>query len=76
MKKKWEQALTSLSNEIKVRHYSPRTLKLYRGWTIKVQKFICFKTPDFLETKDVKLFLTHLAVEKKWQYLPRIWRSK
>ncbi len=65
IKEKWELALTSLSNEIKVRHYSPRTLKSYRGWTIKFQKYIFFKNPDFLDTKDVKLFLTHLAVERK-----------
>ena len=65
MKKKWDQALTSLANEIKFRHYSPKTLKSYSGWTIKFQHFICFKNPDLLDTKDVKLFLTHLAVEKK-----------
>ncbi len=63
--KKWDQALTSLANEIKVRHYSPKTLKSYSGWTIKFQHFICFKNPDLLDTQDVKQFLTHLAVEKK-----------
>jgi len=51
MKEKWDKALTSLANEIKVRHYSPKTLKSYRGWTIKFQKFICFKNPDLLDTK-------------------------
>ena len=64
-KEKWDQALTSLANEIKVRNYSSKTLKSYRVWTIKFQHFICFKSPELLDTKDVKLFLTHLAVEKK-----------
>lgn len=61
----WQAAFSQLSNEIKVRHYSPKTLKTYSSWVCKLQYFIKNKDPDLLSTTDVKAFLTHLAVEKK-----------
>jgi len=33
----WESAYRQLSNEIKVRHYSPKTLKSYTTWVRKMQ---------------------------------------
>ena len=65
LKEKWKNALTALTHEIQVRHYSPRTLKSYRNWNIDFQKFVHFKAPESLDTDDVKQFLTHLAVERK-----------
>ncbi len=65
-KDKWWQAIDQLSNEIKVRHYSPKTLKIYRSWAIKYLRFINYqKDPEDLDSEDVKQFLTHLAVDKK-----------
>lgn len=59
----WEAEYAKLSNEIQVRHYSPRTLKTYVGWVRKFQTFTRSKTPKLLSTDDVKNFLTDLAVK-------------
>ncbi|MDH3347509.1 MAG: integron integrase [Desulfobulbaceae bacterium] len=60
----WEAEYVKLANEIKVRHYSPSTLKTYRQWMGKFQTFVKSKPPETLTTDDVKKFLTFLAVEK------------
>jgi integron integrase len=61
----WDQALLSLSNEIKVRQYSPKTLKSYTLWAEKLRYFTLHKPPEILDVEDVKRFLTFLAVERK-----------
>lgn len=63
--KSWKKALSDLSNEIKVRHYSPKTLKSYSTWVRKLQNFSQIKDPAKLSTADVKDFLTFLAVKQK-----------
>jgi len=61
----WQNIFTGLNNEIKVRHYSPKTLKSYTIWARKFQGFTKSKNPDALSPSDVKEFLTFLAVEQK-----------
>jgi integron integrase len=61
----WVNEYHRLENEIHLRHYSPRTLKTYRGWVGKFQAFTKSKSPDCLLPDDVKEFLTHLAVKRK-----------
>lgn len=61
----WEAEYGELSNEIKVRHYSPKTLSTYTGWVRKFQAFTKSKQPIDLSTHDVKQFLTSLAVKAK-----------
>jgi integron integrase len=61
---KWKCALVTMTNEIKMRHYSPKTLKAYTLWTHKIRAFLKNKDPDALSTDDVKTFLTHLAVDQ------------
>ncbi|WP_319574250.1 integron integrase [uncultured Desulfobacter sp.] len=61
----WQAEFKKLSDEINVRHYSPKTLKSYRLWAQKLQAFTRSKSPSLLDVNDVKSFLTHLAVEKK-----------
>ena len=61
----WQAEFKKLSDEINVRHYSPKTLKSYRLWAQKLQTFTRSKSPSLLDVNDVKSFLTHLAVEKK-----------
>ncbi len=61
----WATAMDSLQNEIKVRHYSPKTLKAYSLWAGKLRFFTNSKPPKTLTIDDVKAFLTDLAVEKK-----------
>jgi len=65
VKGSWESAYRQLSNEIKVRHYSPKTLKSYTTWVRKMQYFRKSKDPALLSTDDVKDFLTFLAVKQK-----------
>jgi hypothetical protein len=61
----WNTALKSLADEIKLRHYSPKTLKSYSLWAEKIRFFVGQKPPEQLRPDDVKKFLTDLAVEKK-----------
>ena len=61
----WKNEFDMLSIEIKLRHYSPKTLKAYRAWLSKFQGYLRNKSPQLLASSDVKKFLTHLAVEKE-----------
>jgi integron integrase len=61
----WTDAMDCISNEIKLRHYSPKTLKSYLLWAEKMKIFTKNKPPKDLTPNDVKDFLTFLAVEKK-----------
>ena len=61
----WTSAYDGLYNEIKLRHYSHRTLKVYKLWLEKFQTFTKSKTLKKLNDQDIKDFLTFLAVEKK-----------
>jgi len=65
IKGNWHAAYKQLSNEIKVRHYSPKTLKSYSIWVRKLQYFSKSKDTALLSTTDVKDFLTFLAVKQK-----------
>ncbi|ASQ90462.1 integron integrase [Prosthecochloris sp. GSB1] len=60
----WVDELTKLREEIRVRHYSAKTLSSYYGWTRKFQAFVRCKSPALLDTSDVKRYLTWLAMEK------------
>lgn len=62
---KWKSALDNLSAEIKVRHYSPKTLKTYALWVKKFQAFTRNKDSQLLSSNDVKEFLTFLAIKRK-----------
>ncbi len=50
-KQKWQKALTALANEIKVRHYSPKTLKAYRTWVYKIQAYLNSKASESLDSE-------------------------
>lgn len=60
----WSGVFNELKNNIKMRHYSPKTLKAYAGWTRKFQTFLKSKDPGLVSVEDVKAFLTWLTVEK------------
>ena len=60
----WIDKLTKLKEEIRVRHYSAKTLSSYYGWARKFQTFVRSKSPALLDTDDVKRYLTWLAMEK------------
>ena len=58
----WDVVLSVMADEIKVRHYSRKTLKTYANWSRQFQKFLKNKLPKELTGDDVKAYLTHLAV--------------
>ncbi len=61
----WISAFEGLTAEIKVRHYSPKTLKSYRSWLRKFQTFTKSKSLAMLTESDIKDFLTYLAVDRQ-----------
>ncbi|MBC2694386.1 MAG: tyrosine-type recombinase/integrase [Desulfobacteraceae bacterium] len=60
----WTEVFNELKNAIKMRHYSPKTLKTYSGWVRKLQTYIKSKDSRLVSVDDVKAFLTWLAVEQ------------
>ncbi|MBI5408261.1 MAG: integron integrase [Nitrospirae bacterium] len=64
-KDSWKAAYAALNDEIKIRHYSSKTLKTYSMWLRKFQAFTDGKDTQTLSSVDVKEFLTFLAVKKK-----------
>lgn len=61
----WDRSIEQLKNEIRVRHYSKKTLKAYSLWAEKLRYYVKDKNPEKLTVEDVKAFLTFLAVKKK-----------
>jgi len=61
----WDALLEVMAGEIKVRHYSRRTLKTYANWSRQFQRFLKNKLPEELSSADVKEYLTFLAVKCK-----------
>lgn len=59
----WDAVLGCMAAEIKVRHYSRKTLKTYANWCRQFQKFLKNKPPLGLTGDDVKEYLTYLAVK-------------
>lgn len=59
----WDMVLAAMAAEIKVRHYSRKTLKTYANWSRKFQRYLKNKPPQELTTTDVKEYLTYLAVK-------------
>jgi len=59
----WDELIGKLADEIKVRHYSRKTLKTYALWSRQFQRFLKSKPPVELTTADVKDYLTWLAVK-------------
>src|SRR5574337_287673 len=61
--KEWDKVYSDLFAEIKVRHYSPKTLRSYSTWVRKFQAFTKSKKPSDLNPSDVKDFIRFLAVQ-------------
>ena len=61
----WHAEYTRLTEEIRTRHYSPKTLKTYTQWARKFQAFTKSKAPETLCVDDVKAFLSYLAVKRE-----------
>lgn len=50
----WDAVMERLAAEIKVRHYSRKTLKAYATWSRHFQHFLKNKNPDELSSDDAK----------------------
>ena len=61
----WRWVYTKLEESIRVRHYSDKTLKSYRGWIRQFQSFVKSYDASTVDIEMVKSFLTFLAVERK-----------
>jgi len=61
----WDTVLEAMATEIKVRHYSRKTLQTYAKWSRNFQRFLKNKSPAALTTVDVKEYLGFLAVKCK-----------
>ncbi|HEV8716782.1 MAG TPA: integron integrase [Candidatus Binatia bacterium] len=61
----WEKIAQRLADEIKTRHYSPKTLKAYALWATKFRYFIGDKPSESVSAAEVKAYLTYLAVKCK-----------
>jgi integron integrase len=61
----WDDVIAKLADEIKLRHYSRKTLKHYADWSRKFQSYLKHKAPEELGSSDVKAYLTYLAVNCK-----------
>jgi len=59
----WDQIIEKLAAEIKIRHYSRKTLQTYSNWARKFQRYLHDKQPEELSSLDVKKYLTHLAIK-------------
>lgn len=59
----WDAVIAELAAEIKIRHYSRKTLKTYAHWSRQFQGFLKNKPPESLSSTDVKDYLTYLAVQ-------------
>jgi len=61
----WDKLIDTLATEIKLRHYSRKTLKTYADWNRNFQGFLQNKPPDQLSAADVKTYLAFLAVKRR-----------
>jgi len=60
----WNRIFENLKAEIKIRHYSPKTLKAYTNWAHKFRAFLRNRAPREITSANVKEYLTYLAVRK------------
>ena len=57
--------LESVRQAVAVRRYSPRTAEVYTRWIARYVRFHGLQHPSALDMRDVKRFLSHLAIERR-----------
>src|SRR4030043_492476 len=60
----WKLIAESMHKILRLMHRSYRTEQAYIGWIRQFYSFMKGRSPYSLESKDVKDFMTHLAVER------------
>jgi integron integrase len=58
----WQQVQDGMRDQMKLRAYSYHTLRCYQGWIDRFSKFVGHRPPTEIGDRDVRDFLTHLAV--------------
>ncbi len=61
----WIDAISELIRQIKIRQYSPKTLKTYVNWTRNFKEFTKKENCRTLQSDDVKHYLEFLAITRK-----------
>ncbi|MCK4431978.1 MAG: phage integrase N-terminal SAM-like domain-containing protein, partial [Candidatus Aminicenantes bacterium] len=61
----WKEIFIRLHENMRLRHYSPRTEKSYRIWINKFRNHLNNRDPLTLEDKDVKGYLIHIALRER-----------
>jgi len=51
--------------EIRARHYSPKTEQVYSRWVVRFLRFHDFRHPSSMAEAEINAFLRHLAVREK-----------
>ena len=64
----WDEVLGKLADEIKVRHYSRKTLKTYALWSRQFQRFLKNKPPLELTTAAIQTKLGHASLKTTMIY--------
>lgn len=57
--------LRTLRDNLRLRHYSPRTEEAYVSWVTRYVRFHQLQHPAALGVNDIQRFLTHLAVDRR-----------
>ena len=60
----WKTVAEEMQKMLRLRHRSYRTEQAYIGWIRQFYRFMKGRPPYTLESKDVKDFMTYLAVER------------
>lgn len=60
----WRQVASQMTEALRLRHRSIRTEKAYLQWLRAFYGFLAGKSPAEIDSRDVKRFLSHLAVER------------
>ncbi len=61
----WDQALRALEEQIRLRHYSPKTLKAYSHWVRRFRGFLDNQPLAGIDSHSASRFLTHLGTNQR-----------
>lgn len=60
----WKSVVDDMEKMLRLKHLSLRTEQTYLGWVRRFCRFLNGQPPTKLESKHVKDYMTHLAIEK------------
>ncbi len=60
----WKRVLERMEREVRIRHYSSKTLKTYVHWIRGFAQFLSYRDPSGLKAGEAKSYLEYLAIER------------